>query len=171
MDADAGIATVGAMRDGSQTRLLLTTWVPYTRTDAAEVQKIVFKSLKAERLRRGFKGGLGEVGMEDAVAAASNRLQGGEDPMPVLESLLQQTVDVMQRNFKGWSVITTEPDHIAWPEELLTPRMTYVSVAAGTRLQKFSPWATTAVLIVAFIDKGIVADGADVPTAVVLPAR
>jgi len=171
IDADAGIAAVGAMRDGSQTRLLLTTWVPYTRTDAAEVQKIVFESLKAERHRRGFQGGLGEVGMEDAVAAASNRLQGGEDPMPVLESLLQQTVDVMQRNFKGWSVITTEPDHIAWPEELLTPRMTYVSVAAGTRLQKGSPWATTAVLIVAFVDKGIVADEADVATAVVLPAR
>jgi len=45
------------MRDGSQTRLLLTTWVPYTRTDAAEVQKIVFESLKAERHRRLFRPG------------------------------------------------------------------------------------------------------------------
>lgn len=163
LDAEVGPVAIGAVRHGDDSGLLLTTWVPYTAVAASEVQRTVFEALKAERRRRGHSNGLGEVGMERAVADASGRLQAGDDPSRVLSSLLRQTVDTMQRDFQGWSIITTDPDHIAWPEELLTSKMTYVAVAAGTRLKAGNPWATTAVLIVAFVEPGMVADLGTLP--------
>lgn len=163
---DVRPAAFGVIRNGDLTSLLLTTWEPYVEVPAAQVQSTVFEALKAERLRRGFQG-LGEVGMERAVQQASEQLQAGEDPSGVLRTLLRTTSKTMQRDFVGWTLLTTDPDHIAWPNELLTSRMTYVAVAAGTPAPKGTPWAVTAVLIVAFVEPGMVADAG----STVLPAR
>jgi hypothetical protein len=164
--SDVGTAAIGVHRQGDRVSLLLTTWEPHVDVPAAVVQSTVFEALKAERLRRGFQG-LGEVGMEQAVQKASEQLQAGEDPSSVMRALLRTTSDTMQRSFTGWTLITTDPEHIAWPDALLTSRMTYVAVAAGTPPPKGSPWTTTAVLIVAYVEPGMVADAG----SAVLPAR
>jgi hypothetical protein len=168
------LVALGAVRGPDSTGLLVTTWEPYKNTDPAAVQKVVFEALKKERQRRGFKG-LGEVGMESAVAAANAKLAAGNDANQVVKTLLNETVNAMQRDFRAWTLETSDPQNIPWPPELLTPKETYVAVAAGTSLKKGSPWATTTVVIVAHISTDIVAandDAHDVVTdAVVAAAR
>jgi hypothetical protein len=173
LDPRWSLVALGAMRSEHGTGLMMTTWERYdTRNDAA-LAKRLFNELKAERMRRRFTNGLGEIGMEDAVAKASARLSAGEDPTPVLRTLLHQTSEQMQNEFTGWSIVTNDPEHIAWPPELLTANMTYVAIAAGSSVEPGSPWASTAVLIVGHVAAGTVADLDDDldDDAAILPAR
>lgn len=147
----AGLLALGLYRESGSLNVMTTTWEPFSYTDAAVTQSRVFEALKAERVRRGLAG-LGAVGMEPVYAQGSQRLASGEEPRAVLQDLLGQTVQTMQRNFKGWTVETADPEHISWPDELLTAQPTYIAVSAGMRQRKGSPWATTVVLIVAFVD-------------------
>lgn len=148
---DAGITAVGVRRSGGSVGVIVTTWEPWQVVAPAVTQARVFDALKAERTRRGLSA-LGEVGLEATYVAGSTRLQGGEDANSVLHSLLSDTVDAMQRPFQGWWIETVDPEHIAWPDELLTAQPTYIAVSAGMRQKKNSPWATTVVVIVAFVD-------------------
>ena len=156
LEREASIAALGATRAVDGVGLLLTTWKPFLSRPATEVQEVVFSALKQARVKRGFAG-LGEVGMEDDVAAASSRLHTGENANVVARWLLDQSVHKMNRGFTVWNLETTDPEHIAWPDELLTASPTYVSVASATRVRKGSPWATTVVVIVGFVDKARVA--------------
>jgi hypothetical protein len=147
----AGLLALGLYRESGSLNVMTTTWEPFSYTDAAVTQSRVFEALKAERVRRGLAG-LGEVGLEPVYAQGSQRLAAGDEPRQVLQDLLGKTVDAMQRNFKGWTIETADPEHIAWPDELLSAQPTYIAVSAGMRQRKGSPWATTVVLIAAFVD-------------------
>lgn len=151
MNKDAGIVALGAVRGEAGIGMLVTTWEPFIVVAPLVTQNRVFEALKAERARRGL-GGLGEVGLEDEYAAGSARLQKGEEARTVLQDLLDTTVASLNRSFRGWFLDTSDPEHIAWPDELLTAKPTYIAVSAGMRQRKNSPWAATTVVIVAFVD-------------------
>jgi hypothetical protein len=65
--------------------------------------------------------------------------------------LLQTTVDAMQYPFRGWSFEVADETLIPWPAELLTSAPTYVAVASGMKRTPGSPWATTVVVIVGYV--------------------
>ncbi|MDP2344869.1 MAG: hypothetical protein Q8O67_28245 [Deltaproteobacteria bacterium] len=156
LDKDASIAALGASPTNGGIGLLLTTWKPYVARPAPQVQEVVLKALERARAKRGHPG-IGEVGMETQVAEGSARLGSGEDGGVVADWLLHQSVNVMRRSFTAWNLETTDPEHIAWPEQLLTASPTYVAVASATRQRKGSPWATTVIVLVGFVDVAHVA--------------
>jgi hypothetical protein len=150
LEPTSGIIALGLHQQGQAISTLVTTWERYIERTPAEVQARTFEALKQARAARGFPV-LGEVPVEKAVQQASEQLAGGQEPMAVMNTLLDTTVNTMQYPFRGRYMETTDETTIAWPTELLTSSPTFVTVAAGTHRQGSGPWATTAVIIVAYV--------------------
>jgi hypothetical protein len=150
MSKEAGVIALALEPSGPLTSTVAVTWERYIERPAAEVQQRAFDALKAERARRGL-GPLGEVPVENAVAQASLRLSRSEEMMPVLQGLLDATVDAMHYPFMGWAVEVADETLVPWPAELLTTSPTYVAVASGMKRRPGSPWATTVVVIVGYV--------------------
>jgi hypothetical protein len=163
LDPKMSAAAVGpvTMESGMKGALVITYEALVPPVDHAKAASEVFEKLRAVRTERGL-GVTGSIPTEKVMLDAAARMQKGEDIETVANSALQQSVDIMQRPFTIWMMEIHDVEHMAFPDELLTARTTYVAISVATRKRPKSAWGSTVVLILGFVDETRVASAASV---------
>jgi hypothetical protein len=154
-DATAAAIAPYRVADGV-TGVVVVTYVPLAAVDHEAAAKQVFAKLDRTRRERGLDP-LGEIPTEAIMLAAAQRMQAGEDVDAVAQQALKQSVDAMQRPFTLWTMEVYDVEHMAFPDDLLSPRKTYIAVSVATRKRPRSAWGSTVVLVLGFVDKARVA--------------
>jgi hypothetical protein len=158
LDPKMSAAAVGpvTMEGGVKGALVITYEALVPPADHAKAASEVFEKLRAVRKQRGL-GVTGSIPTEKVMLDAAVRLQKGEDIEQVADAALKESVNIMQRPFTIWMMEIHDVEHMAFPDQLLTPRTTYVAISVATRKRPKSAWGSTVVLVLGFVDDARVA--------------
>ena len=124
------------------------TYAIFSESSHDAMARRVYEKLEAERKQRG-------VGPPERIADVSrlcqrvaSSVQGGEEPRDALDTLLRQSVDVLQRPVAGWIAEVSEIESLEFPEEYLRRPSMGIAVAVSHRRPKGDAWGRYVVMLV-----------------------
>lgn len=152
LDPRMTAAAIGpAELEGGLKGAIVVTYQALAPPDHAKAASEVFEKLRAVRKERGL-GVTGSIPTEKIMLDAAQRIQAGSDIEAVARDALHASVEVMGRGFTIWRMEIHDVEHIAFPDELLTPKTTYVAISVATRKLPKSAWGSTVVLLLGFVE-------------------
>jgi hypothetical protein len=150
LDPDARRLAVGTVvrPDASFLGGVFGTYALFEEKEHDEAARQVLAALDAARAARGKPTVRHLPQIASLGRLAAGRVQSGEAPPDVLNDLLRQSAQVLQRSVNGWLVETREIDEVVFPEALLDSDVAEIAIGVSHHKPAGEAWGRYVILLV-----------------------